>query len=206
MAQGNSSNANRYKGKDIDRDGDGSVNDAQTLQGNQPSDLGNTIDGKRIVENSSGNIETALPWFEDANSPFDSGGSESVTASLNQSYSNVYVIVKASGTEQIDVRITVNGDTGSNYDAYLTGGNDDTGRENWQIGQVPDDGTPTYVGFYLTNGDDGIYIKADLGTKGVDFAMISGVNENLAKQKISSITADVPYGEVENMKVFGVDM
>jgi hypothetical protein len=39
MAQGNSSNANRYKGEDIDTDGDGSVNDAQSLQGRNPEDL-----------------------------------------------------------------------------------------------------------------------------------------------------------------------
>lgn len=61
MASGNSSNANRYKGKDIDTDGDGSVNDSQTLQGNQPSDLGNTIDNSSITENSNGNIQVALP-------------------------------------------------------------------------------------------------------------------------------------------------
>lgn len=60
MASGNSSNANRYKGEDIDTDGDGSVNDSQTLQGNQPSDLGNTIDSKTITKNSSGEIQAQI--------------------------------------------------------------------------------------------------------------------------------------------------
>lgn len=62
MASGNSSNANRYKGEDIDTDGDGSVNDSQTLQGNQPSDLGNTIDKDTIQENANGNIQVNPPF------------------------------------------------------------------------------------------------------------------------------------------------
>lgn len=52
MASGNSSNANRYKGEDIDGDGDGSVDDADTLQGNQPSDIQSSIDNETIVENN----------------------------------------------------------------------------------------------------------------------------------------------------------
>jgi hypothetical protein len=57
MAQANSSNANRYKGEDIDTDGDGSVNDSQTVQGNQPSDLGNTVDGVTVIKNSNDDLQ-----------------------------------------------------------------------------------------------------------------------------------------------------
>lgn len=37
MAEGNSSNANRYKGEDIDQDGDGQVDNADQLDGQQGS-------------------------------------------------------------------------------------------------------------------------------------------------------------------------
>jgi hypothetical protein len=61
MASGNSSNANRYKGEDIDTDGDGSVDDAQTLQGNKPNDLGNAIDGESITKNDNNEIQVKKP-------------------------------------------------------------------------------------------------------------------------------------------------
>jgi len=60
MARANSSNANRYKGVDIDSDGDGQVNDAETLQGNKPSDIGNTIDESTIVEDSNGDLSSGF--------------------------------------------------------------------------------------------------------------------------------------------------
>jgi hypothetical protein len=53
-----SPDASTFKGNDIDIDGDGSVNDAQTLQGNQPSDLGNSLDNNTIIEDSNGDIRS----------------------------------------------------------------------------------------------------------------------------------------------------
>jgi len=54
MASGNSSNANRYKGEDIDTDGDGSVNDSQTLQGKKPNDLSASFDDETIILDENG--------------------------------------------------------------------------------------------------------------------------------------------------------
>ena len=87
MAEGNSSNANRYKGEDIDTDGDGKVNDADTLQGNQPADLGNDADGKTIIlkngifevvtEKIIGDFENSQDgWTFSSNVTFDTNDSD----------------------------------------------------------------------------------------------------------------------------------
>ena len=54
---GGGGDASTFKGNDIDSDGDGSVNDADTLQGNQPGDLKEDIDNKTIVRNQNNELE-----------------------------------------------------------------------------------------------------------------------------------------------------
>jgi len=52
--------AETFKGNDIDTDGDGTVNDAETLQGNQPSDLKTEADGITINKNSNSKLQQIL--------------------------------------------------------------------------------------------------------------------------------------------------
>lgn len=99
MASGNSSNANRYKGEDIDTDGDGSVNDAQTLQNNQPSDLGNSIDKETIREDLNGDLRGIGLFFPSENSDVvqiyqSTSGSYGSSVSLNSG--EIAVIYEAS--------------------------------------------------------------------------------------------------------------
>jgi len=108
MASGNSSNANRYKGQDIDTDGDGSVDDSQTLQGNQPSDLGNTIDQKTIEENSNGDIQVAknktvlIGDFENNN-----------FGEWNKKFGSSFVNLNGDGAENTNVGVAYSSDDAS---------------------------------------------------------------------------------------------
>lgn len=141
MASGNSSNANRYKGEDIDTDGDGSVNDAQTLQNNQPSDLLRSLDNETIQENTNGDIEvppnknTVLGDFEN-NSKGDWTGDFTVESDANGAdNSNYFIEAYTGGTNQSDSRTfdLTNVNTLVIYFAIDLTNNSQTGQSNDSI-------------------------------------------------------------------------
>jgi hypothetical protein len=132
-------NAGRYKGNDIDDNGDGQVNDSDTVDGSNAADLGGA-------------------WTEDSNSPWAGGTGSSLTYDISDwqvadLYRVVLMLRNDAGASQ-DVRLRMDGHTDAKYDYRLSDGTTTTDASAWMLAKNVSDGRKFHATCQIANEAD----------------------------------------------------
>jgi len=143
-------NAGRYKGNDIDTDGDGKVNDADQLDG-----LDNTEVGSDPVFN----------WTKDGD--WNESGTNQGSYTLSGTYDFVRLVIYSfshDDANQRQVRLQVNGDSSSVYEYASSNGDQTSGASYWALYDGQDRpelwGEVNLTGTWV--GSDGPMVSADI--------------------------------------------
>lgn len=166
-------NARQYKNNDIDSNGDGQVNDADTVDGQHASQLGTF-------------------WTVESDSYYS--GVSSISENLSTTYDTVKVIIgglDSTGHSGKTVDMTVNG-LASGYTAYYNDATSQTALGAWPLANLSSD-TPGLSAEVILNGgsrDNHISAGATVATEHGGDIMETGEATN-ASSSLSSLTINV---------------
>lgn len=140
-------------------------------------------------------------WEEDGNSPINVSGVGSTTYSIAGSHQKVLVVIEFADQTQSageELLMTVNGDTGANYDYRdSTGGTVVTGETSLQIGSV--EGDRNYFGTFIftRSFENALSISGSAATNGP--YLVQGANANVGSP-ITQFTIKEPVNSTLTLR------